>query len=73
MLASLRLSRETACMVIGGPTDSLVFREYVRVILCPTLKSGDLVICDNLSAHHDSEAKKLIEAQGAQLVFLPLS
>jgi transposase len=71
MLGSIRLSGETACMVIDGATDSLVFREYIRAILCPTLQPGDMVICDNLSAHRDSEAEKLIEDRGAKRVFLP--
>jgi transposase len=71
MLGSIRLSGQTACMVIEGATDAIVFREYVRQILCPTLRAGDIVICDNLSAHRDAEAQRLIEATGAQLRFLP--
>jgi transposase len=71
MLGSIRLSGQTACMVIEGATDAVVFREYVRHILGPTLQAGDIVICDNLSAHRDVEAQKLIEATGAQLRFLP--
>jgi transposase len=71
MLGSIRLDGQTACMVIEGATDSEVFREYVRHILGPTLRPGDIVICDNLGAHRDAEAQKLIEARGAQLCFLP--
>ena len=71
MLSSIRLGGKPACMVIKGAVDSLVFREYVRKILCPTLHAGDIVICDNLSAHRDIGARKLIEALGARLVFLP--
>ncbi|MEI9998844.1 MAG: transposase [Verrucomicrobiota bacterium] len=37
----------------------------------PTLRPGDIVICDNLAAHRDAAAQKLIEAHGARLVFLP--
>ena len=71
MLGSIRLGGQTACMVIEGATDSAVFREYVRQVLGPTLRPGDIVICDNLGAHRDAEAQKLIEARGAQLRFLP--
>ena len=71
MLGSIRLNGETACLVIEGATNSLVFREYVRQVLAPTLRSGDIVICDNLSAHYDPSARLLIEARGAQLLFLP--
>ena len=71
MLGSLRLDGQTSCLVIEGPTDSDVFREYVRQVLAPTLREGDIVICDNLGAHRDAQAQKLIEDRGAQLVFLP--
>src|SRR5277367_3795310 len=71
MLGSIRLDGVTSCMVIEGATDSDVFREYVRQVLGPTLRPGDIVICDNLAAHRDAEAQKFIEARGAQLVFLP--
>ena len=71
MLGSLRLNGQTACLVIEGAANSLVFREYIRQVLAPTLRPGDLVICDNLSAHYDQPARDLIEARGAQLLFLP--
>jgi transposase len=71
MLGSLRLDGLTSCLVIEGATDSDVFREYVRQVLGPTLRPGDIVICDNLSAHRDAEAQRLIETRGARLVFLP--
>jgi transposase len=71
MLGSLRLDGETTCLVIEGATDSEVFREYIRAVLGPTLRPGDIVVCDNLAAHRDVEAQKLIEAHGAELRFLP--
>jgi transposase len=70
MLGSIRLDGVTSCLVIEGATDSDVFREYVRQVLGPTLRPGDIVICDNPAAHRDAEAQKLMEARGAQLVFL---
>lgn len=71
MLGSLRLNGQTACLVLEGAADSAVFREYVRQVLSPTLRPGDIVICDNLGAHHDGLAHKIIAACGAQLLFLP--
>ena len=71
MLGSIRLDGVTSCLVIEGATDSDVFREYVRQVLGPTLRSDDIVICDNLAAHRDAEAQKLIETCGAQVLFLP--
>jgi len=71
MLSSIRLDGTTACLAIEGGTSSEVFREYVKQILVPTLKSGDVVVADNLSAHKDTKAKEAIETAGAQIVFLP--
>jgi transposase len=71
MISSIRLDGTTECLAIEGGTTSEVFREYVRQILVPSLKPGDMVIVDNLSAHKDRQAKEAIEAVGAQIVFLP--
>ena len=46
MLASLRLDGSTAGMTIEGATDTEVFQTYVREVLCPTLRPGDLVVMD---------------------------
>ena len=71
MISSIRLDGTTECLAIEGGTSGEVFREYVKQILVPSLKPGDMVIVDNLSAHKDSKAKEAIEAAGAQIVFLP--
>lgn len=71
MLGAVRGNGQTAVMVIEGATDSAVFREYVRRVLCPTLQPGDLVVMDNLSPHKDAEAEALIRTAGAEPIFLP--
>lgn len=43
MLGSIRLNGATSYMAIEGATDSDVFREYVRQMLGPTLRPGDIV------------------------------
>ena len=70
MISSIRLDGSTACMVIDGATSADVFREYVRHVLVPTLRPGDIVVLDNLMAHKDAEARRLIEA--AQAILMPL-
>jgi transposase len=71
MISSIRLDGATACMVVDGATSADVFREYVRQILVPALRAGDIVILDNLSAHKDAEATNLILAAGAAVMPLP--
>ena len=71
MLSSIRLSGQTACLAIVGATTAEVFREYVRGVLVPTLRPGDIVVADNLSAHKDKQAQELIRQAGAQFTLLP--
>jgi transposase len=71
MISSVRLSGQTACMTIEGATNTEVFHAYVREILVPTLKPGDIVILDNLGAHKNERTLALIEKAGAEVRFLP--
>ena len=71
MISSVRLDGSTACMVVDGSTTKDIFKAYVLHILLPTLKTGDIVVLDNLSAHKDQDVRNLIESVGAELWFLP--
>jgi len=71
LLGALRLDGTSACMSIEGSTDHDVFQAYVRHVLVPSLRPGDIVVLDNLAAHGDARARGLIEAAGARLLFLP--
>jgi transposase len=51
--------------------DGNAFVEYVKQVLSPELKEGDMVICDNLSSHKVAGVREAIEAQGAELLYLP--
>jgi transposase len=70
-VAALRHDAITAPFVIDGPINGLVFRTYVEKVLVPTLKPGDIVVLDNLGSHKGVEVRRLIEACGAELLFLP--
>ena len=71
MISSIRLDGSTACLTIEGTTDVEVFRAYVKSVLCPELRAGDLVIMDNLSPHKNELTLSLIEQAGAEALFLP--
>lgn len=71
MISSIRWDGSTACLAIEGTTDTEVFRAYVREVLCPTLRNGDLVIMDNLSPHKNDLTLDLIMQAGASVAFLP--
>ena len=71
MLSSIRLDGTTAAMVIEGATDAAVFQAYVRQVLIPTIRPGDIVVMDNLSSHKSVVIADAIEAAGAEVWFLP--
>jgi transposase len=70
-LAGLRLEGLSAPLVVDGAINGDIFLAYIRQHLAPTLKSGDIVIMDNLSSHKVAGIQEAIEAVGATLMFLP--
>jgi transposase len=58
-------------MVVEGATDAEVFEAYIEHFLAPTLKKGQVVVLDGLGAHRGERVRELIEARGAELLFLP--
>ncbi|MGJ0486145.1 MAG: IS630 family transposase [Methylomicrobium sp.] len=70
-IAGLRADRLTALRCVDQAMNGDAFKEYLRSQLGPTLKPGDMVICDNLPAHKVAEVEKIIAAHGAALKYLP--
>ena len=70
-VAGLRLGGIEAPMVVDGPINGEFFLAYVRRVLVPVLRPGDLVIMDNLGSHKGAAVRAAIEAAGAELRFLP--
>ena len=70
-IAALRHDRIAAPFVLDGPIDGRSFLAYVEQCLAPTLKSGEIVIMDNLGSHKGDAVRKIIRNAGARLFFLP--
>ncbi|MGZ5574456.1 MAG: IS630 family transposase [Methylobacter sp.] len=70
-IASLRADGIRAPWCVDQAMNGDAFKEYCRSQLGPTLKPGDIVICDNLPAHKVAEVQDIIQAQGATLKYLP--
>lgn len=70
-VAGLRLGGLDAPMVLDGPMNREAFLAYVAQVLAPTLRSGDIVVMDNLGCHKSAAVRDAIEATGAELRFLP--
>src|SRR3954468_8882059 len=71
MIAAVRTTGPCAAAVVSGATDSDVFRAYVQHVLVPDLKSGDVVVLDNLQPHKAAGVREMVEEAGATLLYLP--
>ena len=70
-VAGLRSTALTAPCVIDGPMNGNAFLAYVQKVLAPSLKPGDIVVLDNLSAHKVPGVREAIETTGSRLLYLP--
>ena len=71
LLSSMTLSGMGPSLSVEGPTTSRVFETYLEKVLLPSLKEGQIVVMDNLSAHRPKRIKELIEQRGCELLYLP--
>jgi len=70
-VGALRCDGLTAPFVVNGAINGELFLTYVKQVLVPTLKQGDVVIMDNLRVHKMAGVREAIEAAGAKLLFIP--
>jgi len=70
-LAALRINALTEPCVVEGPINGAIFRAYIEQFLVPALRSGDIVILDNLGSHRSMAIRAAIRGVGAKLAFLP--
>jgi transposase len=70
-IGALTLRGFIAPFVIDGPINRLAFETYVEKVLLPELRKGDVVVMDNLPGHKAPNVRQIIEAAGAQLLYLP--
>jgi transposase len=71
LLAALTPTGIGPSVVFEGATDRPAFDAFVEQVLVPSLRPGQVVVLDNLSAHKGARARQLIEGVGCRLLFLP--
>jgi transposase len=71
LLASMSLEGMGPSLAVEGSTTTAVFEAYLERVLVPSLRPGQVVVMDNLTAHKGSRVRKLIESRGCQLIYLP--
>jgi transposase len=70
-LAALSLAGVGPTLRFDGPMTTDRCEGDVCHVLAPTLRPGQIVVADNLRAHHSERARAAIEARGAQFWRLP--
>jgi transposase len=71
MIGAIAIDGIRSLVDIEATTTSEVFRAFVDQHLVPSLRPGDIVIMDNLSAHKDKRAVEAIVRVGATVLYLP--
>lgn len=71
LVAGMRASGLVAPMLVIGSMTGEAFADYVRRCVAPELRTGDIVVMDNLTAHKNEATRVAIEQVGATLLFLP--
>ena len=70
-VGALRHDGIIAPWVIDGPINGESFRTYVEQVLVTEMRTGDIVVMDNLGSHKTPAIRQAIRAAGAKLFYLP--
>ena len=71
MIAGYRNGQLIAPFTVEGACNRTVFEIWLESCLIPVLQPGEWVILDNATFHHGGCIAELIQAKGAQIVYLP--
>jgi len=71
LLSSITVEGMGPSLAVEGATDREVFEAYVEKMLAPSLRPGQVVVMDNLSAHKGERVRVVVEERGAELLYLP--
>jgi len=71
LLASMSASGMGPSLAVEGATTRGVFEAYLERFLAPSLRPGQVVVMDNLSAHKGGRVREIVEGAGCELLYLP--
>jgi len=66
-IAGLRTDGICAPCVLDGPINGRSFLAWIEQCLVPALRSGDIVVLDNLGSHKSQAVRQAIRNAGARL------
>ena len=67
----LSRSRLVAALSFEGTCHSRLFELWLRVMLCPLLRVGQVVILDNARFHRKTAVQRILKKVGCRALFLP--
>lgn len=56
-------------MAVEGPTTRGVFEAYLKLVLAPSLRPGQVVVMDNLSTHKGGRVGEIVEVAGCEILY----
>jgi hypothetical protein len=71
LLGAIRLTGWVLLSTMFETTNGQRFVEWLKKKLLPRLRCGDVLIMDNLSAHHNPRVAQLCRDFGVRLLYLP--
>ena len=71
MMGAMALDGFRGFMTINAGTSNDVFQAFVAHQLVPSLRTGDIVVMDNLSAHKNAKSRMMLDNVGARVLFTP--
>ena len=71
LIAALDHQGMRCATTVDGAVNGELFTAFIQQVLVPTLRPGEIVVMDNLSAHKVAGVREAIEAVGAKVVYLP--
>jgi transposase len=71
LITALSTSGIQARLLFEGSADHLAIEAYVKHVLAPTLRRGQIVVFDNLSAHKRARLEPLLAHKQCEVWFLP--
>ena len=70
-ICGLRRQEIIAPLVIPCPMNGAIFLDYVKGGLSTELRSGDILVMDNLSAHKNPAVRKALAEKDVAVFYLP--
>jgi transposase len=70
IISAVSLEGAAATMTVEGAVDTDTFNAYIEQVLRPTIRRGDVIVLDNLSAHRASRMEMVAGECGARVLWL---